>query len=276
MATITVDARPTGKAAGSISLAPQIKSFWEHAGDRLASVDGMSDALKLGEYATQWFAKIPGAAQRLPLEGASHTFFKTATLINLWEIVRGVQNAAHSVRQLAGKFFDKLANPSRKDVELFPAAQKSARSLLDLTTTVTDAANNCHEAGWVDLGKMAPISSGLFYGADIVGNGIDLHTQVGKVCARAKERASNKLSNIRLKKLHHKDVNSYINIFKSSVCIVGSVIGLVSLIAGGPIVLPIIGLVLSSLWIVSKITAHFYKEMVVKEDPLSSKVKVKL
>lgn len=276
MATLTLDARSTGKATGSISLAPQQKSFWEHASHRLTTVDGMFDALKVGEYATQWFAKIPGTVHHVSFEGASKAFFKTATLISLWDVVTGFQKAANSVHQLVCSVFNKISNPSHKNSTLAADAKASARSLLSLTNTVTDAANNCHEAGWVNLGKMAPISSGIFYGTDIVGNGLDLKAQVEEVCDRAKERASHKLSDLRLSKLFHKDVHSYIHIFKNSVCIIGSVIGLVSLIAGGPIVLPIIGLVLSSMWIVSKIAAHFYKEMVVEEDAISFKVKVKL
>lgn len=147
--------------------------------------------------------------------------------------------------------------------------------MLDLTCMVSDVANNFHDAGWVNLGKAAPISCGVFFGTDIVGNTIDLTSQVCQISARNVQRQASSISPQTKTNLFHKDVHSYIEIVKNVVCITGSIIGLVSLVLGGPIVVSIVGLVLSSMWIVSKIVSHFYNEMVVKEHSASCRMDIR-
>jgi hypothetical protein len=170
------------------------------------------------------------------------------------------------------RFCDKTKSPSANDLKISVVAKNASRNLLDLTCMATDVANNFHDAGWVNLGKAAPISSGVFFGTDIVGNAIDLTGQVCQISARNTERQTAGISHLTKKSLFHKDVHSYIEIVKNAVCITGSIIGLMSVVLGGPIVVSIVGLVLSSMWIVSKIVSHFYNEMVVKEHAISSRI----
>jgi len=223
----------------------------------------------------EWFRQIPYQNfQSSHLIHAKTVFSQSSALLGAFGLIKQIGDTITSF-SLFGRFSDKTKSPLGTEVEISTVARNAFRNLLDLTCMASDVANNFHDAGWVNLGKAAPISNGVFFGTDIVGNAIDLTGQVCQISSRNAERQAPRISPQTKKNLFHKDIHSYIEIVKNTVCITGSTIGLVSVFLGGPIVVSIVGLVLSSMWIVSKIVSHFYNEMVVKEHAISSRIDIR-
>lgn len=275
---VTISSSPFRHTAHQAVDTPRLsssKSLWTHFVDRINSVEGMFDALKVGDYASQWLKMIPHfSSKKTQLSSAQGVFFAGATLASLPGLVTTIGDTVQSCSLFGRAVIDKTRNPTEREREITSTAKKSARNLLDLACMGADTANNFHDLGWVDLGKAAPVSSGIFCGTDLVSNGLDLAREVGKVTERSTERRTKQISPERNTAIHHKDNLSYIRIFKNTVCIIGSAIGLAALVMGGSVVLPVVGLAISSMWIVSKIIAHFYKEIAVKSSSLAYKTKI--
>jgi|GEM_PF-4929726 len=276
MVTVTSSNIPRAASqTAESSRIPSKKSLWTHFADRISSIDGLFDALKVGEYFSHWLKMIPHlSSNKNQLSTAQGTFLAGATLASLPGLVTTIGDTVASCSLLGKAVVDRTRNPTARDQDITSIAKKSGRNLLDLACMGTDTANNFHELGWVDLGKAAPISCGVFLGTDVIGNGLDLAKEVGKVSERAAEKATKQISPERTIAIHHKDNLSYMRIFKNVAGIVGSTIGIASLFVGGVIALPIVGLTFSSLWIVSKITTHFYKEIAIKSSSLANKAKI--
>ena len=251
------------------------KSVWSHFSDRLGTSEGIYDALKIGEYGVEWFKRIPlQIFQSSHLADVKGVFSRAAAVLGAFALVKQMGDTASSI-SLFGRVFDKTRSPSSQDLTIDVLAKNAARNILDLTCMASDVANNFHEAGWVNLGKAAPISSGVFFGTDIIGNAIDLTGQIYQISERNVEKHTRRISPQTKTNFFHKDVLSCIEIVKNVACISGSIIGLASLVLGGPIVVSIVGLFFSSMWIVSKIVSHFYNEMVVKEQPRSLRIDIR-
>ena len=247
------------------------KSIWTHLSDRLTASEGIYDALKVGEYAIEWFKHLPQQVfQSSHLGQAKQVFSHAATILGAFGLVKQIGDTVISI-SLFGRLVTKTTSYSEIDV----IARDAGRNVLDFTCMASDVANNFHEAGWVNLGSAAPISSGIFFGTDIVGHGIDLAGQVCQISARNVQRQAGDISPHTKINFIYKDILSSMEIVKNVACISGSIIGLASLILGGPVFISVIGLILSSTWIVSKIVSHFYNEMVVKDHSRSCHMNIR-
>jgi hypothetical protein len=223
--------------------------------DRLSTAEGLYDAFKFGDIASSWFLR--DASSQSKLLKLQKTFNRASTLISSINTAKQLGDTVGSLCALRTELCSTGANGSKQQ-NIAKATACFARNCLDTTIALSDTAVSFHDAKWIDLGQNVKGVNAIFYGADIVGNALDIKADLSKIEKRVAKINNNAHSPEKKKSFFHKNVISHINIIKNCCCLIGSIMGLASLLLGGPVALPIIGLILSSTWIVSKISIYFY------------------
>ena len=224
--------------------------------DRLSTTEGLYDAFKLGDIASSWF--LGDGSTQSKLSKLQKTFNRASTLISSINTVKQLGDTIGSLSVVRSELSLPESDGSKQQ-KVAKATANFARNCLDSTIALSDTAVSFHDAKWIDLGQNVRSVNAIFYGADIIGNTLDIKADLNKIEKRAAKINNDQHSEIKKKSFFHKNVISHINIIKNCCCLIGSIMGLISLFLGGPVALPIIGLVLSSTWIVSKISIYFYR-----------------
>jgi hypothetical protein len=246
----------------AVSACKNANNLFNHFVDHLSTSDGVKDALKVIDISSQWASKFSLAPSlKTSLSQISDFTSKASNLISSFGLIKQTSELVFDL-SLAGRVaFSKHDLTTDKVKNVYAQA---ARGMLDYSNSVTDCINNLHYAGCVNLGSGHTASQGVFYFTDLVGNSIDLISNAQDISNRSSEISNNSVSEkkgLRYKLLNHL---SMMKIFTNATCLIGSVLGVVALLTGGSIVFPIVGLVLSTAWILSKMTTHFYEKMFIK------------
>ncbi len=248
--------------SGSIDSSPSKNSsnFFNHLVDHLSTSDGVKDALKVIDISSQWASKCSLTdAQISSLSQVSDFTSKASNLISSFGLIKQTSELASDL-SLAGRVA--FSDQDLTSDKVRAVYSRAARGVLDYANSLSDCVNNLHDAGCVNLGAGHVASQGVFYITDLVGNGIDFVSNAKDIDKRSCEMSNGSISEkkgLRFRLLNHL---SMMKMFSNATCLIGSILGVVALISGGSVVFPIIGLVLSTAWILSKILSHFYEKMV--------------
>jgi hypothetical protein len=227
--------------------------FFDFIIDKLNSTDGISSALRIGEYSTRWLMLFPvSRTRRLNLQNIGDLFFKSNTVIGAFGLVEQVRDCHHTYQIIQGNIDDAVEKKS-----LLEKVGTIFKRTLSTVNAVSDVANNFQDAGFVSLGKGAQISSGLFAATDIVLNTMDISDEFNAISVRGEEALSNDISPVRKNSLAQKNYISKWNIFKNTIGIAGSVISLAAIFVSSSIAVPMIGLSLSTLWLATKLYTQY-------------------
>ncbi len=238
------------------------KRLGHHVVEHLSTAGGLGDAVKVVNYATQWFMQLAKAFSGEAVGRLRKITDATAAVLDLPYLCSAVGRLVKTLCEW------RESQASSQAVGTNPGVGSVLESGLSCVNAVADAAGNLHSLEVLDLGKSAPVVSGVFHASNIALEGKELMSE----CRRVQENIGDRsLSNSQEKnvRIQRDSRLSMIRIAKCVASIVGSIlagIGLcVTVGAGAAAILPVAGLLCSSVWLVCKIAAHFYEKMALSE-----------
>ncbi len=247
------------------------KSFCTHIVDYFSSADGPADLLKAIQLSAQYMQVLPLSREQ-------------------WRVADSVRDAASDgwsmlvwadVVAEGTKFYQKtdelirvFCNPSlaQRDEGISHLAKQTLLQGVDFLNTVSEGSLLMHNKKWVDMGKCAPWICGVFEGTSLISDGVDASNQWDLMNQIRTVRQGNLV--IEVEEIAALDLRGrlcLVRLVKDGASIVLSIAGLAIMLSGiaveGSALLMGLLLVLSTIFLVTKIFAHFYERVVVERLP---------
>lgn len=254
-----------------MSTALSSKNFIDHAAEYTSTTEGAWDLFRFAEQACTNLRRLPSLTEHHSalLEKVSHVMNRAGIALS---IPKAISHANAFVKSFASAYFS--TDLPYSDPERSAKIQKAYKNALvngvNLSNTVSQAALFLHHA---KLNVVNPLQyrllDGFFNVTSLLSDGADLVSQ----CFKLKKYHSAELQltqeNADSTKISEKKRLAWLTIAQDTSAVALSLIALAGLSFGAVVeslpLFSIAGLFLGTTWIGFKISAYFYKEIVVKQ-----------
>jgi hypothetical protein len=248
------------------------RDFFDHVSDYAKTTDGAWDLFRVIEYATEWIQKIPS----LTSQGSSALLGRISNVIGTMGMglsIPAIATDCNHLRSSLARLFTvqdlPYSDPLRSQ-KITQAVKKGFLDLLGFANDMSQAALFMDRVKVLVLeASQLKVADGIYSGTSIAMDSVDLVSEYFKL-QRYHSQEAQPRNPIESAKLEQKKTLAWMTIVKDIFSIASSGLAMIAMIFGAAALgvstanIAFAGLTLSTVWLVTKMTSHFYNKLVVE------------